>query len=42
MMEMDQITGRLTYLEIWPALALIHVMNPNPSTYGDMDWGWAS
>ena len=41
MTEMDQITGRLTYLEIWPALAL-HLMNPNPSTHGDMDWGWAS
>ena len=40
-MEMDQITGRLTYLEVWPALAL-HVMNLNPSTHGDMDWGWAS
>ena len=41
MTEMDQITGRLIYLEMWPALAL-HVMNLNPSTHGDMDWGWAS
>ena len=31
MPEMDQITGRLTYLKMCPALAL-HLMNPNPST----------
>ena len=41
MTEMDQITGRLTYLEIWPGHAL-HLINPNPSTHGDIDWGWAS
>ena len=39
--EMDQITGSLTYLEMWPALAL-HLINPNPSTHGDMGCGWAS
>ena len=43
MMEMDQIglTGGLTYLEMWPPLTL-HLINLNPGTHGDMDWGWAS
>ena len=31
MTEMDQITGRSTYLKMWLALAL-YLMNPNPST----------
>ena len=39
--EMDQITGSSTYLEMWPALAL-HLINPSPSTHGDMGCGWAS
>ena len=28
-------------LDQWPALQ-IRLMNPNPSTHGDMGWGYAS
>ena len=41
MAEIDQITKRLSCLDQWLVLQ-IHLMNPNPSTCGDMGWGWAS
>ena len=37
---MDQITKRLSCLDQWLELQ-IHLLNPNPSTHGDMGWGWA-
>ena len=40
MTGMDQITGSLTYIKIVPMASTL--MNPNPSTHVDMDWGWAS
>ena len=40
MAEMDQITQRLSCLAQWPVLQIL-MMNPNPSTYGDMGLGWA-
>ena len=38
MADMDQITQRLSCLKQW-SLLQIHMMNPNPSTHGDMGWG---
>ena len=40
MADMDQITQRLSCLKQW-SLLQIHMINPNPSTHGDMGWGWA-
>ena len=42
MADMEQITQRLSCFKQWSLLQiLVHMMNPNPSTHGDMDWGWA-
>ena len=35
--KMDQITQRLSCLDLWPVLH-INLINPNPSTHGDMGW----
>ena len=40
MAEMDQITGRLSFLVQWPALPL-KLIKPKPSTHGDKGWGCA-
>ena len=40
MAEMNQITQRLSCLDQRPVLQ-IHMMNPSPSTHGDMGLGWA-
>ena len=40
MAEMYQITGRLSFLDQWPALPLKLIM-PKPSTHGDKGWGCA-
>ena len=40
MAEMDQITGRLSFLGQWPALPL-KLIKPKPSTHGDKGWGCA-
>ena len=39
MSDMDQIIQRLSCLNQWPVLQVL-MMNPNPSTHGDMGWGW--
>ena len=41
MAGMDQMRKRLSCLDQWLVLQ-IHLMNPNPSTHGDMGWCWAS
>ena len=41
MAEIDQMTKRLSCLDQWLVLQT-HLINPNPSTHGDMGWGWAS
>ena len=41
MAEMDQITGRMSFLDQLPALP-IELIKPNPSTHGGKDWGCAS
>ena len=41
MAEIDQMKKRLSCLDQWLVLQ-IHLMNPKPSTHGDMGWGWAS
>ena len=41
MAGMDQMKKRLSSLDQWLVLR-IHLMNPKPSTHGDMSWGWAS
>ena len=41
MAGMDQMTKRVSCLDQCLVLQ-IHWMNPNPSTCGDMGWGWAS
>ena len=41
MAGMDQKTKRLSCLDQWLVLQ-INLMNSNPSTHGDMSWGWAS
>ena len=41
MAEMNQLTGNLSCLDHWPALTL-NRMKSNPTTYGDMDCGYAS
>ena len=41
MAEMDQITGRLSFLDQCPALPL-KLIKPNHSTHCDMGWGCAS
>ena len=40
MAEMDQITGRLSFLDQCPALPL-KLINPKPSTHGGKGWGCA-
>ena len=41
MAGMDRMTKRVSCLDQWLVLQ-IHLMNPNPSTHGDMGWGSAS
>ena len=41
MAEMDQITGRLSFLDQCPALPL-KLIKPNHSAHGDIGWGCAS
>ena len=37
MADMDQIIQRLSCLNQWPVLQIL-MMNPNPSTHGDIGW----